>query len=184
MAIIFDTETTGLIQASIVRLEKQPKIIEFAAIKIDDKTLEEVARLEFLCNPKEKLEKRITEITGLTDADLIDKKSFDYFYPKLVEFFFGEKYLFAHNISFDVGMLALELRRLERLTQFPFPPVQICTVVQTQKIQGYRLNLTKLHQYLFGVDFEEKHRAMGDVEALTKCVKELLKREIVSIKEC
>lgn len=177
--LIFDTETTGLPSASIVKLELQPKIIEFAAIKIDDVTLEETGRLEFLCNPGEKLDKRITEITGLTDANLENEKPFGFYYQKLVDFFFGEKYIFAHNIAFDMNLLTLELRRLGMQYKFPYPSTQICTVTQTIKLQGYRLNLSKLHQKLFGFDFEEKHRAMGDVEALTKCVRELLQKKII-----
>jgi len=45
MTIIFDTETTGLPVNSIIDIKKQPEIIEFAAIKIDDETLDEIDRL-------------------------------------------------------------------------------------------------------------------------------------------
>jgi len=179
--IIFDTETTGLPRANIVPLNKQPKIIEFAAIKICDRTLNEIDRIEFKCNPKESLSKRITQITGLTDLDLIQQPAFDRFFPQLVEFFFGEKYLVAHNLAFDIRLLSYELRRLRKLTAFPFPPIQICTVVQTFKLNGYRLSLTKMYNHLFGVDFEEAHRAMIDVQALTKCVKELIQRGVIKL---
>jgi DNA polymerase III alpha subunit (gram-positive type) len=179
--IIFDTETTGLLKANIVDLDKQPKIIELAAIKLDDKTLEEVDRIEFLVNPKESLEKIITKITGLTDNKLKDAKTFEYHYEKLADFFLGEKYLLAHNIAFDMGMLKNDLARIGRLTQFPYPPIQICTVVQTFQIKGYRLNLSKMHQHLFGEDFPEAHRAMNDVEALTRCVKNLINNQIIKL---
>jgi DNA polymerase III subunit alpha len=179
--IIFDTETTGLPKSSVVDLKLQPKIIEFAAIKLDDKTLEEVERLEFLCNPQEKLEQKITDITRLTDADLQNKKPFEFYISDIVNFFLKEKYLIAHNIAFDMTLLTLELRRLNMLTKFPYPPIQICTVTQTLKLLGYRLSMTNMHKYLFGVDYEEKHRAMNDVEALVKCFKELLNREIIKL---
>jgi len=179
--IIFDTETTGLIKANIVDLDKQPKIIEFAAIKLDDKTLEEVGRIEFLVNPKEPLDKFIVKLTGITDAKIKNEKSFEHHYEKLADFFLGEKYLLAHNIAFDMGMLKNDLARIGRLTQFPYPPIQICTVVQTFQIKGYRLNLSKMHQHLFGEDFPEAHRAMNDVEALTKCVKNLINNQIIKL---
>lgn len=179
--IIFDTETTGLIKANIVDLDKQPKIIEFAAIKLDDKTLEEVGRIEFLVNPKEPLDKFIVKLTGITDAKIKNEKSFEHHYEKLADFFLGEKYLIAHNIAFDMGMLKNDLARIGRLTQFPYPPIQICTVVQTFQIKGYRLNLSKMHQHLFGEDFPEAHRAMNDVEALTKCVKNLINNQIIKL---
>jgi DNA polymerase III epsilon subunit-like protein len=177
--IIFDTETTGLLKASVVDLDKQPKIIEFAAIKLDDKTLEEKDRIEFLINPGHELPKEIIKITGLTDDKLKHAKSFEHYYEDLVNFFLGERYLIAHNIAFDMGMLRNDLARIGRQTQFPYPPRQICTVVKTTQIKGYRLNLTKLHVHLFGVEFKEAHRAMTDVEALTKCVKELINQKLI-----
>lgn len=179
--IIFDTETTGLIKNGLIELSKQPQIIEFAAIKLNDQTLEEVDRIEFLVNPKKKLPEIITKITGLRDADLIEQKTFDYHFPSLVKFFFGEKISFAHNHSFDTGMLSLELRRLKKQYAFPWPIRQICTVVSSYHLKNYRLNLQRLHFELFNKEFEEAHRAMKDVEALTRCVKELIKREVIKL---
>lgn len=179
--IIFDTETTGLLKASIVDLDKQPKIIELAAIKLDDTTFEELGRIEFLVQPGHELPKEIIKITGLTDEKLKDAKTFEHHYQKLVDFFIGERFLVAHNISFDMGMLKNDLARIGRMTQFPYPPVQICTVNQTIKIKGYRLNLSAMHQHLFGETFKEAHRAMNDVEALARCVKELFKQQIIKL---
>lgn len=179
--IIFDTETTGLLKASIVDLDKQPKIIEFAAIKLNDETLEEMDRIEFLVHPGESLPKEIVKITGITDDKLKNAKNFEYHYEKLVDFFLGERFLFAHNISFDMGMLKNDLARIGRATQFPYPPRQICTVNQTMQIKGYRLKLGILHHYLFGEDFKEAHRAMNDVEALTRCVIKLIKDKSIKL---
>lgn len=179
--IIFDVETTGLLKSSIVDLENQPKIIEFAAIKLDDKTLEELDRIEFLVNPQESLSKEIIKITGLTDDKLRTQKQFLHYYPELVNFFLGERTLIAHNISFDIGMLRNDLARIGRLTQFPYPPNQVCTVIATNKIRGYRLKLGVMYKHFFGEDFKEAHTAMGDVKALTKCVKEMIKQEIIEL---
>jgi len=179
--IIFDTETTGLIKNGLIELSKQPQIIEFAAIKLDDSTLEEVDRLEFLANPGVKLPEIITKITGLTDGDLADEQPFKYYFPQLVKFFFGEKYSFAHNHSFDTGMLSLELRRMKKQYQFPWPFRQICTVNSTYHFKNFRLNLQRLHFHLFNKEFTEAHRAMKDVEALTKCVIKLIKDGVIEL---
>lgn len=176
-----DFETTGLPRAMVADLKLQPKAIEFAAIKLDDDTLEEVGRLEFLINPKEKITDQITKITGIKNEDLIDKTDFKTIYPKIVNFFFAEKYLFAHNISFDVNILRFELQRLGALTKFPFPPIQICTMNQTKKIKGKAMNQGLLYEHLFGEIMPNAHRAMDDVTALTRIVKELLKTQVIKI---
>lgn len=181
MAIIFDTETTGLQKATIVNLQQQPKIIEFAAIKIDDKTLEEVDRIEFFVNPQEIIYKEITKLTGIKQSDLVDAQPFNYHFPTLVKFFFGEKYVIGHNLAFDLNMLKFELIRANRLTQFPFPPIHICTVSQTMKLRGFRLNLSALHEFLFDEPVANAHRAMNDVEALTRIFRELIKKQIIKI---
>lgn len=180
--LIFDFETTGLPLVMVADLNKQPKAIEFAAIKLNDETLEEVDRIEMLINPEQRITDQITKITGIENKSLIDKPTFKDYYPKLVNFFLGEKYLFAHNIAFDMNILRFELQRLKMLTKFPFPPVQVCTVNQTRKMNGYNLNLSKLHEQLFGEPFEGAHRAMVDVEALTRCVKKLLITEVIKLK--
>jgi DNA polymerase-3 subunit alpha len=180
--IIFDTETTGLIASGLKPLSEQPEIIEFAAIKLDDHSLEEVGRFEFMCRPSIlPLPRKITEITGIETEDLFDKKPFSFYFPELAEFFFAERYSFAHNHAFDTGMLSLELRRLKAHYKFPWTMRPICTVAATYGIKNYRLNLQKLYQHLFGESFPEAHRAMNDVQALTKIVKELIKLGVVKL---
>lgn len=179
--IIFDTETTGLVKNGLVPLKDQPQIIEFAAIKLDDKTLEEVGRIEFLANPKCKLPAIITKITGIKDSDLIGKPEFVESLPALRDFFLGEKYSFAHNHNFDTQMLSLELRRLKKQYAFPWPMNPICTVNKTMGIKGFRLKLSQLYFHLFQEEFPDAHRAMADVEALTRVVRELIKTGIIKL---
>jgi DNA polymerase III alpha subunit (gram-positive type) len=174
--IIYDTETTGLVKPKAARLSEQPQIIEFAAIKIDPISLNEVDRIEFLCNPGVPLPAEIVKITRITDAMLKGKKTFAHHIPELKKFFLGSQHLVAHNLAFDRNMLHLELQRLDMVTMFPWPPDQFCTVEAAMPIRGFRLNLTKLHNHFFGKDFPEAHRAMHDVEALTKCVVEMIKK--------
>jgi hypothetical protein len=49
-ALIFDTETTGLLPPSIARDNYQPRIIEFFGHIIDDDG-SSIRELEFFCNP-------------------------------------------------------------------------------------------------------------------------------------
>jgi len=172
--IVFDTETTGLPLKGNAPLESQPHIIEFAGIKLKDDTLEEVERIQFLCKPPVKLDAVITNITGLNDEILANEKPFSAYLDKLQKFFFGEWILVAHNLPFDRNMMAFEMKRLNKGTMFPWPPEHICTVERSYDIEGYRLNLTKLHQKATGEEhINNAHRAINDVEALVKCVKYL-----------
>lgn len=179
--IIFDTETTGLVQPWAMPIAKQPQIIEFAAIKIDDSSFKEIDRMEFLCNPGKPLPPEIVKITKITDAMLKGKLSFASHLPKLSEFFLGEEYIAAHNITFDTSMLQLELMRIDSLIKFPWPMHHIDTVESSMPLKGFRLNLTKLHAHCFGKDFPAAHRAMADVEALTKCTIWLIQNKYIRL---
>lgn len=173
--IIWDTETTGLVGPIALPLSKQPRIIEFAGIKVDNKTHKEVGRLEFMCRQPTPLTAEIVGITGITDKMLSTKKTFAEHLPELADFFLGETISIAHNLAFDTSMLSMELQRLDYGCRFPWPFHQICTVVESHHLRGHRLSLTKLHNFCFGKDFPSAHRAMADVEALTKCTLWLIK---------
>lgn len=180
MIIVFDTETTDLVGKEATPLEKQPHMTEFAAIKLDPETLEEVDRLEFLVNPKQKLMPHIVKITNITDKMLEKKPTFGGYYPKLINFFIGGTEIVAHNCTFDVDILRFELMRIDRLLQFPWPPTHTCTVEQTLHIKGERMSLKNLYKHLFnGEVFKDAHRAMSDVEALTRCYRELKKLKVI-----
>jgi len=177
--IVFDTETTGLPKPSSVSLDKQPKIIEFAAIKLDDVTLEEIDRIDFLCNPREKLDPFIIKLTGITDELLESSEIFTANYENLFNFFLGEKYMAAHNCEFDRTLLRFELARISKVLNFPWPPIHICTVQASMPIKGHRLKLFQLYKIATGKEFKEAHCAMLDVEALVECVRFLVKEGYV-----
>lgn len=164
--IIMDCETTGLPEPGLVPLDQQPRIIEFGAIKVDEETLAPLDTIHFLCNPGIPLPPIITKITGLRDADLKGAKRFAAHLNSLTDFFLGQRTIVAHNEAFDHRMLELELARLDRVTQFPWPPVRRCTVELTAHRTGKYLKLTELYTMLFGRDPAQQHRALGDVEIL------------------
>lgn len=173
--IVFDTETTGFPKPGGVALSLQPQIIEFAGIKLHDETLEELARLEFLANPGKPLEDIIVKITGLTDAVLAPQSSFGASFKRLAEFFLGERCMVAHYVAFDRQMLTFEIERLGKMNWFPWPPEHKCTVEASMPIKGHKLKLGLMHEHFFGKAHDEAHRAMPDVEALVRCVRELRK---------
>lgn len=173
--VAFDTETTGLLVPSANELSAQPYIIELYMGKFsEDGSL--IDEFSTYLNVPMNLDPIITKITGITDKDLVDAPKFVDIYEELSKFMVGVDILTAHNLSFDRNMLANDLLRIDKVLAFPWPPNQICTVRSSKHYEGYRLNLTKLHNYLFEKGFKDAHRASSDVAAQSKCFFEMVKR--------
>lgn len=169
--ICFDTETTGLLKPNACELWQQPHIIEFYACKFDrqGKIIDEI---ETYIKPPVPLPEIITQITGITDSMLIGAPSFIEVYPKIAAFFLGETDIYAHNCSFDIGMLKNELRRHALEYKFPWPQHHHCTVELTHCIENKRLKLDKLYDMAtHGQPRYGSHRAKQDVLDLVKAIK-------------
>jgi DNA polymerase III epsilon subunit-like protein len=174
-ALIFDTETTDLIANSLLPEKHQPRIIEFFGhIVEDDGTV--VRELDFLCHPGHRLEKVTTNITGITDEMLKDAKPFSAFEGEVRALIGEADAVVAHNLSYDFDVVNFELKRCGTLDRVKWPAIRICTVQETEWFKGFRLNLSGLHEHLFGEPFSGAHRARVDVAALTRCYVELRKR--------
>ena len=177
--ILLDTETTGLIQNGVIPLSQQPYIFEFAAIALDDLTLEEHDGLHFVCKPPIPLPEKSKQISGVTDDHVKDAKPFSAFFKQLVSFFLGEETMVAHNCAFDSGMLRLELERLGKQYQFPWPPRQLCTLELTRHIRHKFLKQTELYEIMLGTAPAQTHRALDDVRQLADIVRALRAKEIL-----
>ena len=184
-----------LIRNSAVPLEKQPRIIELFAKKIqlpddigslisaDDTGIvatdfrkykrdewEDVGEYERIFDPGIPIPAIITQITGIDDAMVKNQDRIEKHWPEIQEFFTGAEYCVAHNLSFDKRIMELEQQRFNPEQKFPFPK-GICTIESTMHLKGYRLNLQALHVELFGLGFKKAHRARNDVEAMERCFK-------------
>jgi DNA polymerase-3 subunit epsilon len=183
IAVVFDTETTGLVANHSIKPDSLPEIIELYAAKVNLKTGKIMKELDTLIKPSRLLsdkpelgsKKTITQITGITNAMLSDAKPFVAHADEIVKMLTSAEFVIAHNVSFDKEMIDIELERLKRKIKWPRA---ICTVEATAHIKGGRMSLTKLHEYLFGKAFDA-HRAKSDVEALIRCSCELYKREMI-----
>lgn len=178
--LIFDTETTDLISNSLRPIDKQPRIIEFFGLMLDDqKDWEEVSTLHKLLNPGVVIPDVITKITGLDAETIKNAEKFDSFANELAEFINKADVIVAHNLSYDISVVNFEFARIEKKDKLPqwfWPRKKICTVELTEAMKGYRLNLGALHQELFNEPFNGAHRAEHDVRALARCYVELIKR--------
>lgn len=171
--IIFDTETTGLIKPEINSLKEQPYITEIHCTKLND-NLDIIDEFDSLLKPGIPIPKFLEDKIGITNEMVKDAKSFADIYLPLAEFFQGATRVVAHNLPFDRSMLANELMRIEKVLQFPWPIEHICTVEKSMYLEQRRINLTKLHTYATGKEFDGAHRAINDVHALVLCYKWLV----------
>lgn len=185
LALVMDTETTGLIENGSLALDRQPEIIEFCGLLADLSTGKVVDELDVLIRPSRPLEDRpsvvrgkagkksITEITGITNEMLNGRPTFAEASDGIFKMVEGAPLVIAQNASFDKEMLDIEAARLG--LQLEWPPL-LCSIEQTVHLRGYRLALGDLHEHLLGKKFEGAHRARADVEALLRCLVELCRR--------
>lgn len=178
LALIIDTETTGLPQNSSIKLDKQPEVIEYFSAFTNLATGERISELNHLIKPSciQALPAKIIEITGLTDALLADEKPFSSVADSIRDNIEGAITVIAHNASFDKELLDIEFERLGHKLKWPRT---ICTVEATLHLKGFRLNLAKLYRLLFDEDFKDAHRAAPDVLALERICVELFKRGLL-----
>ena len=166
IALIFDTETTGLPKHPNAKDTVQPRIIEWGGV-LADQDGHILDQLDILINPGQKLEAIITKITGLTDEDLAGEPGFKTRAPDIRALFAQADVLVAHNLPFDHGLMGMELKRAG-IVDWPWPRRMICTVQEHAEEWGYRPKLLELYEHYMGKPLSQKHRALDDVLALVE----------------
>ncbi len=99
--VAFDLETTGL-------SSRTDRIIEIGAVVMQEGR--EIDRFQTFVDPERKLEKKIVELTGITDEMLVGAPKIEQVLPQFLEFCKG-KVLVAHNSDFDTGFIRAECVR-------------------------------------------------------------------------
>lgn len=175
IALVFDTETSNLVDSGLIPLDRQPEVIEFCGFRVDLDTGEHSTTLDMLIRPQRPISDEITKITGITNELLATAEPWSEVMANDVISFIEDSspVVIAHNASFDVEVLNFMAQRVGRTIRWPRI---LCTVEQTISMCGFRLSLQALHERLFGEPFKEAHRARTDVTALTACCIELRKR--------
>ena len=100
--VAFDLETTGL-------SSRTDRIIEIGAVIL--KNGQEVDRFQTFVDPERKLDRKIVDLTGITDEMLVGAPKIEQVLPKFLEFI-GGRVLVAHNSDFDTGFVRAECERL------------------------------------------------------------------------
>jgi DNA polymerase III subunit alpha, Gram-positive type len=167
LALVFDTETTGLTLHPDAPLSKQPKIIELGAALLD-RNGQVVDTFSQLIHPGEDVTEEITKITGITNADLKDAPTFAQVVPQVQAFFARGSAVFAHNLPFDRAMIRNECAR--HGVTVPWPQQEFCTVGIMKEQWGRNPKLTELYEFATGRPLPQTHRALDDVLALVEAI--------------
>ena len=155
--VVLDFESTGLNTT-------KARIIEVGAVKLVEGTVTET--FQQLVDPEEALPPKITEITGITDANLQGQPKAETVLPKLLEFI-GDAPLAAHNASFDVNLLKSELKRLNLHWNGPVLDTLTYARKLYPKLKSFRLGALCKH---LGVSLKNAHRAVHDAAATAQCL--------------
>ena len=147
--VAFDLETTGL-------SSRDDTIIEIGAVILKDGV--EVDRFQTFVDPHKKLDKKIVDLTGITDAMLVGAPSIEEVLPKFLDFC-GDRPLIAHNADFDVGFVRAAANRLG----LAFDSTSVDTLILSQNLLQH-LSKFKLNIVADALSLPEfnHHRAADD----------------------
>lgn len=154
--VIFDLETTGL---DLVN----DRIIQISYIKVYPDGKEE--RGDYLVNPEKPIPSEIAALTGISDADVADAKTFKQLSSDLEAKFKGCDFAGFNSNHFDIPLLAEEFLRAG--IDYDFGK---CRLIDVQTIfhKMERRNLAAAYKFYCGRKMEEDfaaHRADQDTEA-------------------
>ena len=147
--VAFDLETTGLSSAN-------DRIIEIGAVVM--KNGEELDRFQTFVDPQRPLEKKIVELTGITDEMLKGAPKIEEVLPEFLKFI-GNRVLVAHNSDFDTGFIRAECAR----QGLPYTYTAADTLILSQNMlpQLNKFKLDIVSNALSLPDFNH-HRAADD----------------------
>lgn len=146
--VAVDLETTGFDAV-------KDEIIEIAAVRFSDGKI--VDEFNTLVNPGRHIPEAVTQLTGLTDEDVIGAPGVQNALP-LLRSFVGSSAWIAHNVSFDAAFLN------HRSTLVSNPRLDTYELASILLPGAPRYNLTTLTT-LMGANIGNAHRALFDARA-------------------
>ncbi len=161
--VAFDLETTGL-------SSKTDTIIEIGAVLMKDG--KELDRFQTFVDPKRPLERKIVELTGISDDMLVGAPTIEEALPRFLEFV-GDRVLVAHNSDFDTGFIRAACERLG----LPYTYTAADTLILSQNMLP-QLSKFKLDIVAGALSLPEfnHHRAADDAAICGLIMARLLKK--------
>ena len=153
--IALDLETTGLDP-------DKDEIINIALVRFENGDI--AASLDFIVKPQKELSSFVNYLTGISQSELNDAKTFKEIAPQILEFI-NDLPLVAHNAAFDSKLFTLALNRNGfKNKEFVFwDSLAIAQAAWT--FESHKLvNLVKF----LNIEVSASHRALPDAEACGK----------------
>lgn len=163
--VVFDLETTGL-------EPETSKIIEIGALKYRNNEL--VEEFSVLINPECKIPSIITEITGIKDEDVVNKKTIKEVLPEFI-LFIEDLPLIAHNSGFDLSFIEENIHSL-KLNPLKNKNIDTLEIAKTYIPKAYNYKLETLKKF-FKLEYGS-HRSVDDCKT-THYVYQYCKRKAV-----
>lgn len=157
--VCIDLETTGLDP-------KRNRIIEIGAVKvINDQIVEE---WESFVNPGEKLEERISDLTGICDEQLSQAPDIGEVLPKLISMT-GSEVLLGHRVMFDYSFL--KKAAVDNRSSFEREGIDTLKIARKylDNLESRSLGYLCRH---YGIR-HRAHRALGDAKATVELYRKL-----------
>lgn len=162
---VLDFETSGLDPA-------RDRVIEIAAIRCYGGEI--VSQFQTLVRFEGTLPPKITEITGITSADLVHGMDEETAF-RILNRIIGDSILVAHNAMFDLSFLHHALHRFAKRS---FNNSFLDTLTISRARHTYPHNLKEMCDR-YGIVLEGAHRSLNDVIACWKLLEKMNEEQSV-----
>lgn len=156
---VLDFETSGLDPA-------RDRVIEVAAIRCYGGEI--VSQFNTLVRFDGELAPKVTELTGITSADLVNGMDEETAF-RILNRVVGDSIIVAHNATFDLGFLHHALLRFANRT---FSNSFLDTLTISRDRHAYPHNLKEMCDR-YGIELEGAHRSLNDVYACWKLLEKM-----------
>jgi DNA polymerase III subunit epsilon len=155
--VVLDIETTGLNPSN-------DEIIELSAIRIIDGV--QVDSFSTLIKPMCRINKFITDLTGITNQMVADAPDIESALPQFCTFV-GDSVVVGHNVNFDINFI---YDNLQRCLNKPFSNEFIDLLRIARKtlpdLENHKLKTLSEH---FDIDTTDSHRGLKDCTMTNDC---------------
>lgn len=189
MYLFFDTETTGLPgnwRAPLTDVDNWPRLVQIAWILFDEETGEAKECCHIVKPENFEIPPQAAAIHGIdNERALLEGKPISEVLSEFIGDLQQADYLVAHNISFDLNIVAVEFIRLGLDVSAILRKPAICTKVESTDFCGLPRNkwptLQELYQKIFNEPLADSHDALADVRACFKSFMELKNLGVISL---